>query len=138
MATKAQSSYPLPGVTLPSVDYGTYSRPTGGRGQVPPPASAMVGVLQQGDKLKQLRQEYGGNPIPNDTAILQKLHPTVVEEAEPVVETVVEAEPVVETVVEAEPVVNNDDMFKRPSKKKETVIDLSKPEIQDAEMIDDD
>ena len=56
-------------------------------------------------------------------------------EAEPVVETV-EAEPVVETV-EAEPVVNNDDAFKRPSRKAEEVIDLSKPEIQDAEMIDD-
>ena len=33
-------------------------------------------------KLKQLRQEYGGNPIPNDTAILKKLHPTVLQEAE--------------------------------------------------------
>ena len=33
-------------------------------------------------KLKQLRQEYGGNPIPSDTAILKKLHPTVKEEAE--------------------------------------------------------
>ena len=60
-------------------------------------------------------------------------------EAEPVVEAV-EAEPVVEAV-EAEPVVeenvNNNDAFKRPTKKTETVIDLSKPEIQDAEMIDD-
>ena len=60
-------------------------------------------------------------------------------EAEPFVEAV-EAEPVVE-VVEAEPVVdenvNNNDAFKRPTKKAETVIDLSKPEIQDAEMIDD-
>ena len=33
-------------------------------------------------KLKQLRQEYGGNPIPSDTAILRKLHPTVLQEAE--------------------------------------------------------
>ena len=95
---------------------------------------------------------------------LVKTEPVV--EAEPVVETV-EAEPVVETVeaepvvaaveaepviaaveaepviaaVEAEPVVeenvNNNDAFKRPAKKIETVIDLSKPEIQDAEMIDD-
>ena len=54
-------------------------------------------------------------------------------EAETVVEAV-EAEPVVEAV---EPVVNNDDAFKRPSRKTEEVIDLSKPEIQDAEMIDD-
>ena len=29
-------------------------------------------------------------------------------------------------------------MFKRPTKKVENVIDLSKPEIQDAEMVDDD
>tara|TARA_R100000781_G_scaffold84847_3_gene52257 strand:+ start:5141 stop:6931 length:1791 start_codon:yes stop_codon:yes gene_type:complete len=56
MATKAQSSYPLPGVTLPNVDYGAYSQPTGGRGQVAPPASAMVNVLQQGDKLRQLQE----------------------------------------------------------------------------------
>ena len=52
----------------------------------------------------------------------------------------VEAEPVI-AAVEAEPVVeenvNNNDAFKRPTKKIETVIDLSKPEIQDAEMIDD-
>ena len=34
------------------------------------------------DKLREIRQEYGGNPIPNDTAILKKLHPTVLEEAE--------------------------------------------------------
>ena len=33
-------------------------------------------------KLKEIRQEYGGNPIPSDTAILKKLHPTVLEEAE--------------------------------------------------------
>ena len=39
--------------------------------------------------------------------------------------------------MEAEPVVDNNDMFKRPSKKVEDVIDLSKPEIQDAEMVDD-
>ena len=55
--------------------------------------------------------------------------------AEPVVEAVV-AEPVVEAVV-AEHVVENNDKFKRPTKKVEDVIDLSKPEIQDAEMVDD-
>jgi len=58
-----------------------------------------------------------------------------VEEAvveEPVVEEAVVEEPVVE-----EAVVSNDDMFKRPNKQEETVIDLSKPEIQDAEMVDD-
>ncbi len=58
-------------------------------------------------------------------------------EAETVVEEIADIEPVVEEAVEAEPVVNNDDMFKRPNEKEETVIDLSKPEIQDAEMVDD-
>ena len=78
-------------------------------------------------------------------------------EAETVVEEAIEAETVVEEAVEAEPVevepveaetvevepvveeavVSNDDMFKRPNKQEETVIDLSKPEIQDAEMVDD-
>ncbi|MEC8706989.1 MAG: hypothetical protein VXX45_01650, partial [Candidatus Thermoplasmatota archaeon] len=73
-------------------------------------------------------------------------------EAEPVAETIVaepvlepvEAEPVAETIVaepvleplEAGTVVNSNDMFKRPAKKVEDVIDLSKPEIQDAEMVD--
>ena len=56
-------------------------------------------------------------------------------EAEPVAETIV-AEPVLEPV-EAGTVVNSNDMFKRPAKKVEDVIDLSKPEIQDAEMVDD-
>ncbi len=44
---------------------------------------------------------------------------------------------VVEEPVVEEAVVSNDDMFKRPNKQEETVIDLSKPEIQDAEMVDD-
>ena len=56
-------------------------------------------------------------------------------EAEPVAETIV-AESVLEPV-EAGTVVNSNDMFKRPAKKVEDVIDLSKPEIQDAEMVDD-
>ena len=56
-------------------------------------------------------------------------------EAEPVVEPI-EAEPVVEPI-EAEPVIDNNEMLKRPTKKVEDVIDLSKPEIQDAEMVDD-
>jgi hypothetical protein len=65
-------------------------------------------------------------------------------EVEPVVEetieaeTIVEVEPIVEETVEEENVeVKNDDVYKRPNKKKESVIDLSKPEIQDAEMVDD-
>ena len=33
-------------------------------------------------KLKEIRKEYGNNPVPNDHAILKKLHPTVIEEAE--------------------------------------------------------
>ena len=58
-------------------------------------------------------------------------------EAETVEVEAVEAETVEVEAVEAEPVVSNDDMFKRPNKQEETVIDLSKPEIQDAEMVDD-
>ena len=55
MATKSQSSsYPLPGVTLPNVDYGSYSNPQ--RGKSVPPAAAMVGVLQQGDILRQKQE----------------------------------------------------------------------------------
>ena len=33
-------------------------------------------------KLKEIRQGYGNNPIPNDHAIISKLHPDVLEEAE--------------------------------------------------------
>lgn len=56
MATKSQSSsYPLPGVTLPNVDYGSYARPAPRKAEVTP-AGAMLGVLQQGDKLRQLRE----------------------------------------------------------------------------------
>ncbi|OIR23116.1 MAG: hypothetical protein BET99_00185 [Marine Group III euryarchaeote CG-Epi2] len=46
----------------------------------------------------------------------------------------VEAEPV---PVEAEPVLDTDVVYQRPKKDKEVILDLSKPEIQDAEMIDD-
>ena len=43
MATKKQSSsYPLPGVTLPNVNYGSYSQPKGNRSVAP--ADAMVAV----------------------------------------------------------------------------------------------
>ena len=52
-------------------------------------------------------------------------------EAEPVP---IEAEPV---PVEAEPVLDTDVVYQRPKKDKEVILDLSKPEIQDAEMIDD-
>ena len=51
MATKQSSSYPLPGVSLPSVNYNQYSNPK--RGRSLPPAAAMVNVLQAGDKLRQ-------------------------------------------------------------------------------------
>ena len=55
MATQSQSSsYPLPGVTLPNPDYGSYSNPK--RGKSVTPAGAMVGVLQQGDILRQKQE----------------------------------------------------------------------------------
>jgi hypothetical protein len=54
MATKQSSSYPLPGVTLPNPDYGSYSNPQ--RGKSITPGAAMVGVLQQGDLLRQKQE----------------------------------------------------------------------------------
>jgi hypothetical protein len=53
-------------------------------------------------------------------------------EAEPVEAETVEAEP-----VEAETVLDTDIIYQRPKKDKELILDLSKPEVQDAEMIDD-
>ena len=53
-------------------------------------------------------------------------------EAEPVEAETVEAEP-----VEAETVLDTDIIYQRPKKGKEVILDLSKPEVQDAEMIDD-
>ena len=48
------------------------------------------------------------------------------------------AEAVVAETVETETaVLDTDIVYKRPEKKKEPVIDLSKPEVQDAEMVDD-
>ena len=56
MATKRQSSsYPLPGVSLPNVNYGAYSQPRSG--QTSAPASAMVDVLQGGQALAQRQEE---------------------------------------------------------------------------------
>jgi len=49
-----------------------------------------------------------------------------------------EAEAVVaEAIVEEPTVLDTDIIYKKPKKKKEPVIDLSKPEVQDAEMVDD-
>ena len=59
----------------------------------------------------------------------------VAETAEEVTEAVV-AEPVEAEAAEAA-VLDTDIVYKRPEKKKEPVIDLSKPEVQDAEMVDD-
>ena len=59
--------------------------------------------------------------------------PVAVETETVVEELVVEAEAIVAEPVE-EP--KTDDLYKKPKKKKETVIDLSKPEVQDAEMVD--
>lgn len=56
MATKKQSSsYPLPGVSLPNVNYGAYSQPRRGRSVAP--ADAMVDVLQGGQALAQRQEE---------------------------------------------------------------------------------
>ena len=56
MATKSQSSsYPLPGVTLPNVDYGAYAQPAPRKAEISP-AESMVDVLQQGDKLRHLQE----------------------------------------------------------------------------------
>ena len=59
----------------------------------------------------------------------------VVSEAEAVV---AEAEPAEAVVAEVETVAVDDSVYKRPKKEKEAIIDLSKPEVQDAEMVDDD
>jgi tetratricopeptide (TPR) repeat protein len=58
--------------------------------------------------------------------------PEAAVEAEPVEAETVEAEP-----VEAETVLDTDIIYQRPKKGKEVILDLSKPEVQDAEMIDD-
>ena len=55
MATKQSSSYPLPGVSLPNVNYGQYSQPRRGRSVAP--GAAMVNVLQGGQKLTQQQEE---------------------------------------------------------------------------------
>ena len=61
-----------------------------------------------------------------------------VEEEPVVVAETVEEEPVEEKpVVVAETVLETDIIYQRPKKGKEVILDLSKPEIQDAEMVDD-
>ena len=55
-------------------------------------------------------------------------------ETEPAEEVVAEAEPAEAVVAEAV----DDSVYKRPKKEKEAIIDLSKPEVQDAEMVEDD
>ena len=61
------------------------------------------------------------------------------EPTEEVAEAVVAepAEEVAEAVVAEPALLDTDIVYKRPEKKKEPVIDLSKPEVQDAEMVDD-
>ena len=64
--------------------------------------------------------------------------------AEAVVAEPAETEEVIAEAIVAEPViadievVDTDAQYRRPEKKEEPVIDLSKPEVQDAEMVDDD
>ena len=54
-------------------------------------------------------------------------------------EETVEAEAIVAEPVEAEAVLDTDVVYRRPEDKEdtETVIDLSKPEVQDAEIVDE-
>ena len=63
-------------------------------------------------------------------------------ETEPIEAKTVEAEtietgPIEAKPVEAETVLDTDIIYQRPKKDKEVILDLSKPEVQDAEMIDD-
>ena len=63
-------------------------------------------------------------------------------ETEPIEAKNVEAEtietgPIEAKPVEAETVLDTDIIYQRPKKDKEVILDLSKPEVQDAEMIDD-
>ena len=77
----------------------------------------------------------------NDGEVVEAEAEAVV--AEPVEEAVeaeaVVAEPV-EEAVEAEAVLDTDVVYSRPKEKDdpETIIDLSKPEVQDAEIVDED
>ena len=54
-------------------------------------------------------------------------------------EETVEADAIVAEPVEAEAVLDTDVVYRRPEDKEdtETVIDLSKPEVQDAEIVDE-
>ena len=76
-------------------------------------------------------------PVPIETDVEEPV-PIEVDVEEPVP---IEAEPVpieAEPVpIEAEPVLDTDIVYQRPKKDKEVILDLSKPEVQDAEMIDD-
>ena len=58
-------------------------------------------------------------------------------ETEPIEAKTVEAETIETEPVEAETVLDTDIIYQRPKKDKEVILDLSKPEVQDAEMIDD-
>ncbi|MDE0742156.1 MAG: hypothetical protein OSB59_06195, partial [Candidatus Poseidoniia archaeon] len=58
-------------------------------------------------------------------------------EAKPVEAETIETEPIEAKPVEAETVLDTDIIYQRPKKDKEVILDLSKPEVQDAEMIDD-
>ena len=87
-------------------------------------------------------------PVKAEEAVAEAVVAEPVEAEEAVAEAVVaepvEAEEAVAEAVVAEPViadvevVDTDVLYRRPKKKEEPVIDLSKPEVQDAEMVDDD
>ena len=74
----------------------------------------------------------------SERTLLSTFVKLTVEEKPVVVAETVEAEPVEEKpVVVAETVLETDIIYQRPKKGKEVILDLSKPEIQDAEMVDD-
>jgi hypothetical protein len=76
----------------------------------------------------------------NDGEIVEAEAEAVVEPVEEAVEAeAVVAEPV-EEAVETEAVVDTDVVYSRPKEKDDpkTIIDLSKPEVQDAEIVDED
>ena len=84
-----------------------------------------------------LEIEFEDETTRNLLSTFVKLSPD--EAAETVVAETVIAEPteeIAETVVAETTVLDTDIVYKRPEKKKEPVIDLSKPEVQDAEMVD--
>ena len=88
----------------------------------------------KGDNYK-LEIDFEDGTTRNLLSTFVKLSPEEV--AEPTEEVAEPTEEVAEAVVAEPALLDTDIVYKRPEKKKEPVIDLSKPEVQDAEMVDD-